>query len=95
MGIDGEAFWSGNRVEGSGRLLNISAGGVLVADPKPLLPMGSQLHVSLVIGTRRIEYVPVEVAWASEKKLGLRFRKMRDDLQAEMDALLQDLTISR
>ncbi len=91
--LTGDAFWSGSRVEGSGRLRNISAGGVRVSDAKPLLPKGSQLDASFVIGIRTIDGIPVEVAWTNDQEFGLRFRRMGDAVGTQMIALLRDLTI--
>lgn len=89
--IDGQAFWSLDRIEGSCRLINLSAGGVKISDPKPPLEVGAQLRVSLIIHQLRIESVLVEVVRISEDVLALRFLRLPEALQERLDQLIRDL----
>ncbi len=86
--IDGEVFW---RKDGSGRVLEVSSGGVGVADPEPRLPVGTKVHVTLVIGDERIASIPAEVVWARNERLGLCFQAQSPELQGQIDALIREL----
>ena len=88
---DGEAFWSGAQVEGSGRILSLCAGGVGIADPEPLLPVGTKVYITLAIGDERIASIPAEVVWAREERLGLHFQALSRELQGQVDALIHEL----
>ena len=94
VGVDGEAFWSGDREEGSCRLVNLSAGGVQICDPRPALRVGTQLRVSLIVNELRIESIPVEVVRLSEDALGLCFLKLTDELEQQLEALIRDVIAS-
>ena len=90
--IDGQAFWSGARVEGSGRILDLSANGVGIADPKPLLPVGTKVQVTLSSGGESIASLSAEVMWASEERLGLRFGDLRSELREGLDAFIRKVS---
>ena len=89
--LDGKAFWSGARVEGRGRILDLSPNGVGIADPQPLLPVGTKVHVTLVIGGESMPSLPAEVMWASKERLGLRFGELRTELRERLDALIREV----
>ena len=89
--LDGKAFWSGARVEGSGRILDLSAGGVGIADPEPLLPVGTKMHVTLAIGAESMLSLPAEVMWASKERLGLRFGELGRELRERLDLLIREV----
>jgi hypothetical protein len=89
--IDGKAFWSGARVEGSGRILDLSAGGVGIADPELLLPVGTRVHVTLAIGNESMLSLPAEVMWAAKERLGLRFGEMRSELRERLEVLIREV----
>ena len=91
MAIDGEAVWSAGRQEGSCRLIDLSAGGVGITEPKPVLPVGTQCHMCLIIGDLRFESVPVESVRISEGGFGLRFRNISDELRERIYSLVHDL----
>ena len=89
--IEGAAFWSAGRIEGRCRLRNLSVSGVGISDLSPPLRVGTKLHVTLVIGERRLESVSVEVVQASGRELGLRFRKLNQGFLRELEALIAEL----
>ncbi len=91
LSIDGEAFWSAGRIEGSCRLRNLSAGGVAISDPQPTLKVGTRMHVSLFINQLHFEAVAVEVVQVSEGGLGLRFVDPGQEFQRRIDALISDI----
>jgi hypothetical protein len=91
LNIDGEAFWSAGRIEGSCRLRNLSAGGVEISNPQPPLSEGTRLHVALFINQLHFESVAVEVVRVSEGSLGLRFVNPGEDFQRRIDALISEI----
>ena len=86
--VEGTAVWTAGRVEGTGRLLNISAGGVEIADAEPPLQLGSHLSATLLIGDLRLESVPVNVVRRSENRLGLRFLSVSDEVRSQIELLV-------
>jgi hypothetical protein len=91
LSIDGEAFWSAGRIEGSCHLRNLSAGGVEISNPQPPLSVGTRLRVALFINQLSFESVAVEVVRVSEKSLGLQFVKPSEEFQRRIDALIQEI----
>ena len=71
--VQGCAYWSAGREEGRCDLLNLSAGGVEIRDPRPGLSVGQKMHVTLEINALRFEPQLVEVVRLSSEGLGLRF----------------------
>ena len=86
--VEGRAVWTVGRVEGTGRLLNISATGVEIADSEPPLQVGSRLSATFLIGDLRLESVPVEVVRRSENGLGLRFESAGEEIRSQIQALV-------
>ena len=86
--VEGRAVWTAGRVEGTGRLLNISAAGVQISDPEPPLRVGSHLSATLLIGDVRLESIPVEVVRGSESRLGLRFESVSDEIRSQLQLLV-------
>ena len=91
VGIEAKAFWSGARVEGRGRIFDLSSDGVGIADPKPQLPVGTKVHVTLAIGEESLLSLPAEVIWASEERLGLRFGELRREARERLDTLIREV----
>jgi hypothetical protein len=91
LSIDGEAFWSAGRDEGSCSLRNLSAGGVEISNPQPPLKVGTRLHVALFINQLSFDSVAVEVVRVSEESLGLRFVNPGEEFQRRIDALIQEI----
>ena len=91
LDINGEALWSAGRVEGSCRLLNLSAGGVGIVDPRPALQLGTHLRATLLVEGVRLESIPVEVVRGSEEGLALRFASVSKELRAQIEQLIYDL----
>jgi hypothetical protein len=89
--ISGEALWSADRIEGRCRLLNLSVSGVGIVGTTPPLPIGTQLHVSLVINGRHLESVPVEVVQMSDGAMGLRFWDLDEGLRSRVESLVKEL----
>ena len=76
--VDGEAFWSVNRLEGSCRVLNLSLGGASISEPSPALSVGSVLSFAIKIGGTVIASIRSEVVRTDENQLALRFVKLSD-----------------
>ncbi len=89
--VAGTAFWSAGRLEGSCQILNFSAGGVEIANPRPTLEIGSRLRVLLVIDDVRLEAVPVEVVRLSPNGVGLRYVDLSEVLQSQIQKLIYEL----
>ncbi len=89
--VTGTAFWSAGRLEGTCQILNFSAGGVEIANPRPALEIGARLRVLLVIDDVRLESVPVEVVRMSPSGVGLRYVDPSEALQLQMQKLVYEL----
>ncbi len=89
--VTGTAFWSAGRLEGSCQILNFSAGGVEIANPRPPLETGSRLRVLLIIDDVRLEAVPVEVVRMSPSGVGLRYVDPSEALQSQIEKLTYQL----
>ena len=91
VAVEGTALWSAGRIEGRCRVRDLSMGGVGISELMPPLRIGTRLHVTLVIGERRLESVAVEVVQTSGRELGLRFRKLNRGFRRELEALIAEL----
>lgn len=89
--VRGNAFWSAGRLEGSCEVVNFSEGGVEIANPRPPLEVGAHMHVLLVIEDVRLEAVPVEVVRTSTSGLGLRYTRLDEKLQSQLEKLIYNL----
>ncbi len=88
MNVDGEAFWSAGRIEGSCRLVNLSMGGAAIEDTNVPLRVGSALLFTLRIGDLWIEGVRAEVARIVADELGLRFLSLTASQRTQIRSAL-------
>jgi hypothetical protein len=89
--VRGCAYWSVGREEGRCDLLNLSAGGVEITNPRPGLRVGEKLHVTLEIHSLRFEPQLVEVVRLSSEGLGLRFCSDDPDFTRRVGELIDEL----
>ena len=89
--IDGAAFWSAGRNEGSCTLRNLSLGGVSIRELRSPLRVGTKLRVALVIGDTRLESVPATVVRISARELAFCFGRLSPELKGQLEELLRKL----
>lgn len=86
--VNGEAFWSAERLEGSCQVLNLSLGGAAIADPTPALAVGTVLSFSIKIERSVIATIRSEVVRTDTDQLALRFLKLSDEQRASVESVL-------
>lgn len=88
--IDGDAFWSAGRTEGSCRLRNLSIGGAGIAELRAPLRVGGELRFTLRLGDRMVESVPAQVIRVGEEELALRFLKLNDEQRTLVEQAIEE-----
>ena len=90
--VNAQALWSTNGTEVRYAVCNLSWGGASLIVGPLVLQAGTRLQVRLTRPTHELGSAHVEVIHLTDRRMGLRFLQIDDDLRQALEELFAELT---